>query len=356
MDSLKILCVSNLQLGYPMRQRYEAMLDIGFSVKGIDYAIDQEHSSLLKYLGRLSYWLFRQNVGNFPMLDVSNVNGQILDAMKETRWNILWLDRALVVDKHTLIRVKQLQPDCKIVGFSHDDMAQRHNQSKQFIEHLPFYDVFYTTKSYNVKELEGLGCKQCEFIDNSFDPEIHRPFFHMHFNNNAHRYSVGFIGHWEKEREDLFNELAETGINISVWGGGWDKCSLRHSNLEINREDIVGDEYAKTLCSMDIALCMLRKINRDLQTTRSIEIPACGVFMLGERTDEHLALFEEGKEAEFFSTTDELTKKIEYYLNNPEKREAIAAAGRERCLRSGYANQDRIKRIFEGLYSRSVLE
>ncbi len=67
--------------------------------------------------------------------------------------------------------------------------------------------------------------------------------------------------------------------------------------------------------------------------------------MLGERTDEHLELFEEGKEAEFFSTNEELLEKVQYYLKHEDERKTIAQNGRERCLRSGYSNHDRIKQM-----------
>jgi spore maturation protein CgeB len=116
-----------------------------------------------------------------------------------------------------------------------------------------------------------------------------------------------------------------------------------HELLVIEGRPLYGDSYAKALCSFDICLGFLCKANRDLQTTRTVEIPACQRFMLAERSAEQSELFEEGNEAEFFESTEELLRKIRFYLAHPEERMRIAAAGRERCLRSGYSNQERLK-------------
>ena len=53
------------------------------------------------------------------------------------------------------------------------------------------------------------------------------------------------------------------------------------------------------------------------------------------------------KEAEYFEGKEELLAKVRYYLKHESERERIAAAGRERCLKSGYSNQDRIKGMLQ---------
>ena len=67
--------------------------------------------------------------------------------------------------------------------------------------------------------------------------------------------------------------------------------------------------------------------------------------MLAERTDEHLRLFQGGREAEFFSSDSELLDKVKYYITHPQQRQAIAAAARQRCLKSNYSNYDRLKQM-----------
>lgn len=109
----------------------------------------------------------------------------------------------------------------------------------------------------------------------------------------------------------------------------------------------MGDDYAMAICSFDINLVFLRKINRDLQTTRSVEIPACGAFMLAERTDEHLRLFKENEEAIYFSSNEELSEQVRYFLKHEEVRMRISQAARKRCLIGGYSYRERITKMFQ---------
>ena len=126
------------------------------------------------------------------------------------------------------------------------------------------------------------------------------------------------------------NYLARNGVAVQIIGNDWQGWRDAHPLVSIKSEGIYGEDYPKAICATKINLCFLRKLNRDLQTTRSVEIPACGGFMLAERTDQHLALFEEAIEAEFFSSKEELLSKVQYYLDHDLEAKRIAAAGRQR--------------------------
>ena len=276
-------------------------------------------------------------------------NRRIVEHARHAAVDVLWIDRGLPVAAQTLATVRELQPTCRVVGYSPDDMYARHNQSPQFRQHLKLYDIYFTTKSYGVAELRAMGCAAAAFSGNAYDPHTHRPLPVTPADRQRWGGPVGFIGTWEGARGESMHRLARAGIPVRVWGNMWQRQRKRHPNLRIEGCALYGDDYAQALNAFDIDLCFLRKLNRDLQTTRSVEIPACGAFMLAERTAEHQGLFQEGHEAEFFGSDDELVEKVRYYLAHPEQRRQIAAAGRQRCLRAGYSYQERLAEILDTL-------
>ncbi len=335
---MNILYVGDLFPGMTANMRLQALRELGHQV----VSLDVRPPAVVRRERRLAYRVARKLFGR---LDLAGANAAIMSHMRREHCDVLWLDKALTIAPQTLRMVKSIQPACRIIGYSMDDMYARHNQSRRFLKSLPLYDAYFTTKTYGVAELRSLGCRRVEFTGNAFDKHTHRPIELTAEDREYFGADVGFVGTFEEERAELMNYLAENGVPVQIFGNDWWRWSRAHPSIRIRHQAIYGDPYAKAICAARINLCFLRKINRDLQTTRSIEIPACGAFMLAERTDEHLSLFEEGKEAEFFSTPEELLSKSRYYLAHSQERERIAAAGRERCLRSEYSYHDRLKKI-----------
>jgi hypothetical protein len=113
--------------------------------------------------------------------------------------------------------------------------------------------------------------------------------------------------------------------------------------------EIYEDRYAAVVAGSQIALGFLRELNPDQHTTRTFEIPAIGGFMLADRTEDHLEFFEEGKEAEYFSSDEEYRDKVGFYLASERARTRLAAAGHQRCITSGYSYDDRIRTVMREL-------
>lgn len=298
---------------------------------------------------RIIYHLFLFGIP-LRLPDLIEVNKRILEKVKNNDYDIIWIDKGIIVFPETLKEIKTQSPETKIISYSPDNMALRHNQSQQYLECIPLYDYIITNKSYIIKNMKRLGAKKITFVNNSYSEDFHRPYELSEEERKELGGDVGFIGAWEEERCKCILYLVDHGVKVKVFGDAkWNKYANYSPNLTIMGRLLMNEDYCKSLRAFRISLCFLRKMNFDKQTTRSVEIPACGGFMMAERTDEHLSLFEEDKEAVYFSSNKELLEKCVYYLENEEARSKIAVAGRKRAVASGYSNESMVRNIINGI-------
>ena len=280
--------------------------------------------------------------------DNNGENKTICSLVSQNNYDIVWIDKGQTIFPETLQFIKKVSPHSIIVSYSPDNMALRHNQTQQYLKCIPLYDYIITNKSYIIDDLKKLGAQDVLFVNNSYEDSFHYPRELSEQDIQELGGDVGFIGAWEKERCESICYLADHGIKVIVFGiGKWADYKNYSPNLRIEERQLLGEDYCKSLQAFKISLCFLRKMNFDQQTTRSVEIPACGGFMLAERTDEHLSMFEEGKEAAFFSTNEELLDKCRYFLEHEEERTRIAANGLKRCLEFGYSNIETIRKVLQ---------
>jgi len=337
---MRILYIGPLHQGSTCLQRYLALIELGHLV----FAFDTEHYFPCNYRGIHSI-VRKLQFG--PRL--WKMNKDIKAALTAFTPEMLWVDKGLQIDPQILRDSKQLPNSPLLVHFSPDDMINPDNQTRFYLRSVPLYDIHITTKTPNVNELMQLGARKVYFMDNQYCLKMHRPVEISGSERDVYGGKIGFIGCYERDRAASIKHIVESGLPVHVWGDGWGDSLPARSNLVVENRPLWGEEYPRAICATDINLCFLRKVNRDRQTSRTMEIPACGGFMLAERTEEHLRLFKEDEEAVFFSSDEELLDKVKYYLSHPNERLAIACAGHDRCLKSGYSNTARLKLFFEEL-------
>jgi len=343
----RILYIGDLNEYGRCFQRYRALLDLNYKVAGLSFIPEGNLPGISKAPN--IFFRIANKLGYPP--DNTNTNNEISDQTKNFKPDIIWIDKGLMIRPTTLRNVKLINPTAKVCFFSEDDMFAPHNHSTYFKKCLPLYDLVFTAKSYNAlpDELPKLGARRVVFVDQAYDVCAHRPMEVSQKDKDKFGADVGFIGTFEKDRAMKMLHLAKNGIMVRIWGNNWESWMKKYPNLQVENQPLYGDEYALAISATKINLCFLRKINRDLQTSRTFEIPACEGFMLAERTREHLRLFEEGQEAEFFDNDDlqELLAKVQYYLAHEDKRKTIAQAGRKRCVANGYSHHDRLRYMLE---------
>jgi spore maturation protein CgeB len=337
--SMKILFVGDLNEYGRSFQRFKALKRLGHIVEVVSTVPLGEVPGVSQKLSlneRVRHKLGRH-------LDKTGINSRLGEEIERFWPDILWIEKVLCLKAEVLKSLTKKFTEMKIIHCCEDDMYAKHNSSVYFKKSIPFFDVIFTTKTYNCNadELPSLGAQRVELFKNCYDSELHKPVDP----EECYECDVSFIGTFEEERAKDCLYLAENGIDVRIWGNGWDSYKGCHKNLRIEGTPLYNEEFVKALCSSKINLCFLRKMNRDLQTSRSVEIPACGAFMLAERTHEHLGLFEEGEEAAFFGSREELLEKVKYYLEFDGERKRIAKMGRERCLASGYSHDEELRRL-----------
>jgi spore maturation protein CgeB len=169
---------------------------------------------------------------------------------------------------------------------------------------------------------------------------------------------VSFIGTWSPKKETTLAALATAlpDVHLRIWGNQWEKRSATVLDKAVMGMGITGDDYTRAICASKISLGLLSEARTgsssgDLITARTFQIPACGAFMLHERNAEVLQYFDEGREAAFFDTPEELANQVHGHLSGDAERIAIANNGRKRSLESGYSIDARMIHVAEWIES-----
>lgn len=348
-SDLRILFVADLNAYSKGMGRVRALQDLDVPITALSHTATGGAESGFASITMVDRILWKLGVQR----DKAGINRRLLDAAKEVGPHIIWIEKGNMIRPSALRALRRIAPDALLVSYAEDDMFLAHNRTRAYVKGLSCYDCVFTTKAPNVgpSELPALGARRVIAVDKSYDPHVHFPVGVSEADVERYGADVGFVGTFEAARARSLSYLAENGIAVRVWGNGWEAWAARPPGLIIEDRAVVNTEhdlaYTKSLCATKINLGFLRKLNRDTQTDRTMEIPACGAFMLAERSDDHLRLFEEGREAAFFGSDDELLEKVRYYLGHEDERAAIARAGRQKCLDAGYSETERMRLMID---------
>jgi spore maturation protein CgeB len=189
-------------------------------------------------------------------------------------------------------------------------------------------------------------------VHHAFDPDLHRPVAASLADVQRYGCDVSFIGTWSPKKERILRELHSRlpALHMRIWGEQW-TTSKRRRGLEgiVEGRAVEGEEYVRAIVSSKINLGILSEERAgssagDQITSRTFHIPACGGFMLHERTAEVREVLHEPSQVACFSGMDELVMQVSALLEDDAERAAIAARGRER-IGSSHSWDHRIREI-----------
>lgn len=252
----------------------------------------------------------------------------------------------------------------------------------------PHYDRCLVPEKFRLKDYIAMGARPI-YCQEAANPNIYRPY------DLPTEFGVTFVGQAYGDRPGYIKYLLDQGINVRVWGYGWQhyghsngnvvkpsqlrrvlrigrklltlagwQAAARHIQKRLQAQPRYGfkstattsqpivlppEILGKPLSDLEMIQMYSRsKINlgfsscgethktgeRILQVRlRDFEVPMSGGFYMVEYMEELEEFFDIGKEIVCYTGPEDLAEKIKYYLAHDAEREKIRKSGYERCLR-----------------------
>jgi spore maturation protein CgeB len=310
--------------------RANAFRRLGHSVEHVD----------LRLLLPKSIWIDRI-VWRFGGTQLSRLLLAPLSAkLAGKRFDLCYVDGGEWVSPRVIRLLREFSK--KIVNYNIDDPLGRRdgNRFKAYRHSLPYYDLAVVMRDINVIEAKALGAGRAIQVSRSADEVSHAPRSLTERDHLAWDCDVLFLGTWFPERGGFLLDLVKEGVPLTIRGPNWQKAPEWPQLKPFWKGGAIsGDDYAKAIQCAKVNLGLLSKGNRDLHTTRSLEIPALGALLCAERTTEHLNMYQEGEEALFWSDAKECAQMCRKALNDESRRARIARAGHDRIQINGHYNE-----------------
>ena len=339
----RILYVSDLGRGSTSSYRFEALRRLG----------QQLHPfSVFPYApkSRAVSWLrVRYPVG--PL--IARINRDLVNAVQTIRPDVIWFDKPIFFTPATVRSIQEA--GAKIVFYLQDAPFGPRNDGcwLQFLKIFRMADLHCLVRKADVARYSAWGLPWIDTMF-SFDPAIHFPPSPGVGDADRDR-ALSYIGFPYEQRPAFLLSLArDHRLPVSINGSRWQRALTPEQQRHFTLGGFLSaDEYRSGIWRSKVNLSFVTENNEDDIAHKAVEIAACAGFLLAVRTPGHQEIFEEDREAVFFSSVEECADKARFYLERPDLRDAIAARGRERAVRSGYDNDTQLARILNRLDGKS---
>ncbi|MFA5779092.1 MAG: glycosyltransferase [Elusimicrobiota bacterium] len=335
----RLLYFGQATWGSTSRQRFDAL-------KGMfkdAYLVDSRRVFPDKKSGRSFFISVQGRLGVGPI--IKSAERILAQEVYRFKPDMIWIDGGFFISNETLEIIRH-KFNCKIIHYTPDSLFSPGMSNRCMSGAISAYDEVVTTKEQDLSTYEKLGARHVIFSLQGFDPDIHRPVSLTADEKQEFGCDVSFVGQCMKDRANSLDYLSRSlKLNLRIYGTDWDSRSVPARLKPLFHGPAIGHDYAKVVCASKITLGFLNREVRDTFTTRTFEIPACGGFLLAERTSIHQKLFAEDSEAAFFSSDEELKDKVNFYLTNENVRERIAKAGHLKVMTAGYTWEKLMEKI-----------
>lgn len=252
------------------------------------------------------------------------INQQLLKATATLKPTLVFIIKGEQIFASTLRSIKTT--GTQVINFYPDNpfVLWNGNSTVHVLESLPLLDCMPFWSPELFPALHMAGCANTCFFPFAYDSQLLSPTASFTAQQLApYTSQVCFVGTWEPEREQQLVHLREQlpQLDLAIWGNLWaEKAGNGLLKKNIRGPAIYGTEMIKAFKASKIVLNFIRQQNSGAHNMRTIEVPACGAFLLTERTlQQAQTLFTEDKMIGCFENNDELVAKIKFYLQSDQR-------------------------------------
>jgi len=340
----RILYLGDMRYGETSGYRFEALRRLGQEVipfQITDYDFKQPFLNKLRAYFASGPWIV-------------SFNKAVLRAAREHKPDVIWMDKPIYITAKTLGKIKNA--GALTVSFTQDGPfgPRKDKVWRQYYRTFKLFDLHCLFRSVDVARFQQWGLPYVSLMF-SYDPATHFPPPGEWTDSQRNR-EVSYVGSPLEDRPQFLRALAEQhNLPLVIDGPHWQKIFTPELMARyVSKGQLMGKAYREAIWKSKINLSFLTQLNEDDIAHKSVEIAACAGFLLTLRCPGHEALFEEDKEAVFFSSIEECADKIRFYLPRGDLRQQIGQRARERALRSGYDNDTQLIKVLQALDGKST--
>lgn len=226
-----------------------------------------------------------------------------------------------------------LRTDLPMIGW----WVEAETRIKEALPEIGAFDWYYFINRSCVETASAQGHRHVGYLPHAVSTDLFRPLPH-----EAKRYDVAFVGGWSKKRQAYIEQALCVTPNIALYGPGWLQRNLtRPSVLRCIKGRYIGGEalvrlynqsrVVLNITNWDASRAQTGATPRSGMTMRVLEVPACGAFLLTDRSRELDEFFQPGVHLGVFDDLADFPAQLDYWLHNDPLRREAARAAREQA-------------------------
>jgi len=211
------------------------------------------------------------------------------------------------------------------------------------------YDYFFTNDPDCVRIHQKSGCSKAEFISFGSAPHLHRKIKLSTRDYEKYHSDICFAGTVTEKRLEVLEGLSD--FDLKVWSPRktlslMGNFSFKEKKLPFSSglyhkftdRAVWGRELVKVYNASKIVINIHSP--QPVPIMRDFEVTACGAFLLTDRARYLERMFINKKEIVIYRNINDLRDQVKYYLENVDKRQAIASKGLKRTSKDHtYSNR-----------------